>query len=383
MVTKTKVGKGLAAVNAIYKNREELAQERQKAGERVFTYFCCYTPVEILTAAGVLPFRVRASMEEPITAADTHLETNMCPFVRSCFDMALKGPNAFAEGFIVPHSCDTIDRIFNIWRYYLEPKFAYYLSLPHVAAPTNPEAYDFFAGELETFRKDLGTYLGKKITDAALRKAVDQHNQLRALQRELNELRKADPPLITGSEMTKLDVAVMSIPVTEGIDLVKSVMEEVKTRARKPAKKSARVLVWGAEMDHVAFIELVEAAGAHVVMDDLCGHRYYWGDVPKTAKPLDGISRRYLDDITCSRTYKPFPIEERFKYLADWTRDWKAKGAIFYLIRFCDAFNFDYPELKGYFDTLGIPNLYIEDAHNMTTIGQLKTRVQAFVEMLA
>ena len=387
MSTKMAQASGLAKVEELYQNRAERAKELRKEGRKVIGYMCCFPPVEMFTALDMVPYRLMGSINEPITEANACLETILCPFVRSCFDLARKGNYDFLNGIVMPRSCDTVYHVYDIWRYYQKYPFSHFLDVPHII---HEASYKFMKTELQRLRQALEKYAGAQLTDEKLRKAIDLHNEQRGLLRQLYDLRKSDPPLVSGSEVTKVIVATMIIPVQEAIELLHQVIAEVKSRkAGSPEKKSARVLVYGSEMDDMTFIKLVEDCGANVVMDDLCiGTRHFWHDVPLTADPLDGIVSRYLDKIPCPRTYHEPPetheadIEKRFGYLKQYLKEFKANAVVLYIIRYCDTQEFDVPDIRDYLQGLGYPVLHIEDDYSLATIGQLRTRIQAFLEMI-
>ncbi len=387
MSTKLAHASGLARVDELYQNRSQRAKELSKEGKKVIGYMCCFPPAEMFTALDMVPYRVQGNIKEPITQANNYLETIMCPFVRSCFDLARKGQYEFLDGIVMPHSCDTILHVYDIWRYYQKHPFSHFLDVPHMAHPTS---YKFQKIELQRLRTALEKYAGAQLTDDKLKQAIKLHNELRGLLRQLYELRKPDPPLISGSEVTRVIVATMVIPVKEAIELLHQVIAEVKSRKTgKPEKKSARVLVYGSEMDDMTFIKLIEDCGANVVMDDLCiGTRFFWNDIPLTADPLDGIAKRNIDLVPCPRTYRESPgtheadIENRLGYLKQYLKDFKANAAILYIIRYCDTQEFDVPDIRDYLKGSGYPVLHIEDDYSLATIGQLRTRIQAFLEMI-
>ena len=385
--TRVAQASGLARVEELYKNRTERAQELRKEGKKVIGYICCFPPVEMFTALDMVPYRIMGSVQEPITQANAYLETIMCPFVRSCFDLARKGNYDFLDGLVMPHSCDTIVKVYDIWRYYQPYPFTHFINVPHMV---HQSSFKFFKIELQGLRKALEKFAGAELSDDKLRRAIKLHNEHRALLRQLYDLRKPDPPLLSGAEVTKILVAGMTIPVQEGNELLRQVIVEVNRRREgRPEKKTARVLVYGAEIDDMAFIKLVEECGANVVMDDLCtGTRHFWHDVPLTADPLDGIVKRYLESIPCPRTYREPPggheadLENRFGYLKQFAQDFKVNAAILYIIRYCDTHELDMPDVRDYLQGLGYPVLHLEDDYNLTTIGQLRTRIQAFLEMI-
>src|SRR3990170_5513942 len=91
----------------LHENRAKRAKELRSQGQKVIGYLCCYVPLELFTASGVVPYRIMGSLDQTISEADSHLETIVCPFIRSCFDLALKGDYNFLDGIVMPHSCDT------------------------------------------------------------------------------------------------------------------------------------------------------------------------------------------------------------------------------------------------------------------------------------
>jgi len=380
------VVKGLAAAERLYQDYGVRARELKEQGQKILGYLCAFVPLEIVTAAGFMPFRIKGDVNEPITKADTEMETIVCPLVRSCFDMALKGNYDFLEGIVIPHACDSICRTYDVWKYTLNLPYAHFINMPHT---TGDSSLDFYRDILNTFRTSLGRFAGKEISDQELARAVELHNRQRAKVRELYELRKASPPLISGEEVARVLIAAISIPVAESIELLGDVIEEVGQRGRAPAPKKARIMVIGAQVDSIAFIKLIEDSGAWVVADDLCpGAREFMSSVDLTADPIEGIAERYLRKVKCGRTYREMKgnyeedLEDRFGHMRRMIDDFKVDGVVLYIYKYCDPFGFEVPQIKSYIEAKGTPVLYLEDEYSMSTIGRLRTRVQAFLEML-
>lgn len=379
---------GLAKVEQIYQDRSTRAKELKSQGRRVIGYFCCLTPVELFTAVDLVPYRIMGDVKEAITKADAHLEVIACPYTRNCLNLALEGKYHFLDGFVVPHACDNIVKIYDIWKHNVKPGYAHFLNVPHTLSRPS---HEFFLAELGTFKRSLERYVGEEITDESLNEAIRLHNKNRALVRELYELRKENPPLISGSEVTKTLVCVMSLPVREANELLTEVIEDVCRRKDRPGKKPARLLIYGSEIDSTDFIDMVEESGANVVMDDLSiGYRPFAHDVEIGNEPLRNLANRYLEKITCPRLYKEKEegsyeddLEVRFGHLRDFARDFKANGAILHIMRFCDTFGFDLPDVRDFLNRFGIPTLDLEDDYTVTSFPRLKTRVQAFLEMIS
>ncbi len=372
-------------IEELYHQRGSRARALHDAGKKVIGYFCCFVPDEILTAFDLVPYRIQGSQSEPIDEADALLEPMACPFARSCFNLALKGRYDFLDGFVAPHSCDTIERMYHIWHSNKPSPFNHLINVPHMMGPSSDA---FYRKELEYFIARLEEFTGRKLDLEKLRSAIRLYNRRRTLLRELYDLRRENPPRVSGTEITKVLVAGMGIPAAEHIELVSAFIDEVKKRPAPAPDGLPRIFLWGNEIDDIAFVRLVEECGAHVVMDDLCtGSRFFWQDVPETDDPVDALARRYLS-THCPRSLKPQAgnrsedLENRFGYIREFISKWKADGAIFYIVRYCDTCELEGPDLREYLTGLKLPVLMIEDDYSTSTIGQLRTRIQAFLEMI-
>ncbi|PQP34602.1 hypothetical protein C6A37_06935 [Desulfobacteraceae bacterium SEEP-SAG9] len=281
--------KGLAKAKDIYEYRSKRARELKSEGKKVLGYFCCYPPLEIMTALDFLPIRILGDMDEPITIADGYLPTVMCIFYRSCFDLGMKGRYDFLDGFIGAHACDGAERTSHIWKNYIKSPCNFFLDIPHTS---RTEAVDYFKLQLSYFKETLEEFTGKKISPERIRETIALHNKQRALVRDLYNLRKPDPPLISGSEVLQVIISLMMIPIEEGNALLKEVIEEVSARKDVVEKKTGRLLIWGSLIDNTAFTELIESAGLNIVIEDTAlGIRPFWHDIEATEDPLDGLTQ--------------------------------------------------------------------------------------------
>ena len=371
--------RGLARALELYENRGLRARELAAEGSKVIGYFCMYTPAEFITALGLVPYRIQGGVGKPVKHVDQYLEAIMCPYVRSCFDLAMCGDYDFLSGVVIPHTCDAMHRLYDIWKYYLKPSYSYCITVPHM---THQSSFEYFRVELRDFQSSLERFVGRSASKDDLAGAVRLHNRNRALLRELYELRKAEPTPISGTEVTQVLVAGMTVPVREFNDLLEDVIAEIRGRTRG-SNTRPRLLILGSEVDNVAMIRLIEESGASVAMDDLCtGSRSFWRDVDIDGDVVDSLADRYLGGITCPCTYREGKIAQRFSYLGDYVRDWGIQGVLIYSIRYCDTYQLDAPEIRDYMESLGLPVLSIEDDYIMPSLGQWKTRIEAFLETI-
>ncbi len=384
-------GKGLAGVIEIYDDRSRRARELRSQGKKVVGYLCIYPVLEMLTALDIVPYRVFGEMREPVTEADAYMPAGNCPFLRSVLDIGLKGKYDLLDGMVTSHICDVGSCMSGIWNYAVKPPFMHHIDTPHTV---HEAAVAQEKGLLEDYRRALEGFAGEKMTDDKLRAAVGLHNQQRTLVRELYELKKQSPPLLSGAETIQVIKAIQSLPVDEANRLLREVIDEVAARKDGPTAKPARLLVWGSIIDDTAMMDMIESLDANVVMDDTCvGIRPFADDVELTDDPLDGLAYHYLADIKCPRTFRANDfndlkkdyakdLEARFGYMKEYLSDWQTDGVILQSVRYCDTHGYDVPALKDYLDGIGVPSIYIEHDYTEGALAPLKTRVQGFLEII-
>jgi benzoyl-CoA reductase subunit C len=383
--------KGLTKAQEIYLDTSRRARELKAAGKKIIGYPCVYVPLEMLTALDLVPYQTCGDIKAPVTEADRALPSSFCPIMRNWLDCALKGKNDFLDGMVTIHSCDPQEKTSRVWESYTNYPYFHFMDMP---ITIRPEALEYFKSQLNDFRKTLEAFTGKKLSNDKLEAAIESHNRQRGSVKELYELTKPSPPLISGMEIVHVARAVTSLPVSEGNDLLTEVISQVRNRTDGPEKKSARLLIWSSTLD-VADVMQVFEGQANVVMTESCGGiRAYRGVVKSTDDPLKGLADYYLNEITCARTFRQAvpgetkkdyarDLQSRFGYLRGVIRDWKIDGVIMLLVRYCDPFAFEMPSLKDYIESIGVPTAYIEYDYTVGALAPLRTRAEAFVETIS
>jgi len=374
-------------VETYYQDYGVRARELKNEGKKVIGYICSFVPLEIISASGCIPFRVRGNVHEPITKGDTLLETIVCPYYRSIFDLSIKGKYDFLSGLVIPHGCDSMVRSFSTWSYALPYSYFHFVNIPTVCAESS---FEFFNAEIDTFRRSLERFTGKAVTDMDLQEAIRVHNESRDKVRALYEFRKADPPLVSGTELTMVLTVGASLPIAEANKLFDQVLAEIGRRGKSHLKKGPRIFIDGACLDNIELIQLVEELGGNVVADTICnGARDHFPRTDMGGDPVDALSRRYLGKINCPKTYRENKtgtfegdIASRFGDIGAYAKEFKVEGAILYVYKYCDPFGFEVPARKAYYQSIHVPLLCLEDVYSAGTVGQLRTRIQAFLEMI-
>ena len=158
----------LAAARDLSDSRDSRARELKGDGRKILGYFCAFFPVEFLTAADIVPYRLMGNLRGPVSIANTYVDPSVCPFVKSCFDMAMKGEYDFLDGWVMPDACDNTKIIYRVWTYNLPSQYAYLLNVPNFL---DEECFTFLNRELAFLRKSLGEFAQCEITDEKLHQA--------------------------------------------------------------------------------------------------------------------------------------------------------------------------------------------------------------------
>lgn len=351
-----------------------------KQGGKVVGYFCSAMPSEIITAAGMLPLRIRATGSKGTELSDAYFSNINCSFPRHCFNMALLGKYDFLEGVICMNSCDHIRRIYDNWKRSVKSSFLEILCLPR---KTEPPQIEWFQGEIENLKKRMETHFGVVITDERLWQAIKLHNKTRRLQRKLYELRKKENPPITGGETLAVMVAGTAMPRKRYNELLQGLLDEISHSKKGKSDYRARLMITGGILDDPAFVRVIEDAGGLVVADSLCfGSRSMWNHVSEIkGDPMSALARYYLlDRPSCPRLFGEQTTRSRF--VMDMVREFKVDGVIGERLMFCDQWLVEHFMQGEDFKEAGIPFLEMDREYTLSGVGQLRTRVQAFLETM-
>ena len=360
--------------------RHDYAKEwKQRTDGKVLGYFCTYVPEEILYAAGILPVRILGS-HEPQDVTEPHIFGMFCPFCRDCLAQGLKGKFDYLNGIMIAQSCLHIRQAYTSWEKHVATKdnFAYYLNMPNKVQ--SPRALPFLKGELNLFKAAVEKWVGEEINDKALANAIDIYNENRQLMRQIYDLRKAEELPLTGEEAMYLTLSSQMIDKKEHNEALRELLKELPNRNLK-REVGTRLMILGSENDDIEFINMVESVGATFVIDDHCtGSRYFWNDVEKNGKDLiEAIANRYIQRPACPS--KDWEERRRVPHVLNLAKDYDAEGTVLIQQKFCDPHELDIPMIKQHLENSGIPTLYLE--FDVTVpIGQFRTRVEAFLEMI-
>lgn len=351
---------------------------------RAIGYLCTYVPEEIIHAAGFTPIRI-TPCTAPAPRADAHLQSYTCHLARSCLDQALAGKLNFLAGVVFAHTCDTLQGLADIWREAFPDWF-----VDTVVGPVtlnSPHAKKYLVAELRRFTAALGQHCGIRIADDALRASIRVYNARRHALAKFYAHREA----FTAVEWFKVMSIVLVMPPEEieigdwkleiPQPLISNLQSFGSTQDRSPTSNlQSRLALVGSTIDEPTLPQILDDLGARVVADDFCnGARYFDTLVTEDDDPVEALAERELTRVPCPCKHRA--LNAREQHLLKLVKEHRANGVIFYLKKFCDPHAWDYPPLAAALDRARIPHLLLE-TEQVTPLGQTRTRVEAFLEML-
>ena len=367
----------------------ELVRKAQADGGLAMGYTCFHIPEVLLNVDNCFSVRLRAPNTGSIDIATYYMSNYTCEYARALLERAIEGGYQFLDALIGVDACSMMNRSmehFEILHVNDKPNFF----VTHTDMPYKITDYtlDSYVRQMRLRVLDRMTEVfGVDTSDAAIRKAVEEHNEVCRIISEISEMRKADNPVITGYEFHVLNLVTYCCPKALILPYLRETLAELKTR--KPDKKSpfrARVAIVGSEIDDPNLTKLIEGCGALVVSD-----RYCFGSTPgrevieltEDEDALTQICRHYMEVSECARYISDEKVLQRRVTADRLAKEFKAEGMIYEQMKYCDYWGFERALASHIMhDEYGWPVLSIDRLYNNGNSGQLRTRVQAFVESL-
>ena len=367
----------------------DLIRQAQNDGRICIAYTCENVPEPLLNLEGAFSARLRAPRTGSMEMGTYYMTSFLCEYSRALLERAIEGGFNFADCMITPDGCTMMNRCvenMELLKTNEKEKFFYeYMEVPMKADDNGLNLYVLQCRN--HILKPLQEHYGIDVSDAAIRKAVQEHNRVCELIRAIGEFRKGDMPRITGYEYHIITMVTYAAPKYLLIDKLEETLEELKTR--QPDAKNrfrARVVLVGSEVDDVDVVRLIEDSGAYV-----CADRFCYGSFPgrdplvltDDEDALTQICRQYMYRGQCPRFMNQEKIQERRRYVASLAEEYRADGIIYEQVKFCDPWA--YEKMVGAHvlrEDYGYPVLAVDRPYAIGVSGQMRTRVQAFVESI-
>lgn len=365
----------------------ELVVEAKNAGLKALGYTCSFMPEVLLDLPGCFSVRLRAPGCVSPDMATYYMSGRTCHYGRSLMERALEGGFNFLDAQMATETCTVTCRFQeHLQRMDIIQNPDFFCEFCDVPFKKTENSVEHYQKQLQAHVLDkLNEKFGIDISDDALLRAIEEHNEVCRLITEIGSYRKLDNPTITGYEFHVIQLVTQVCPKHLILPALRETAEEMKTR--EPDLKHGykiKVVLSGAENDDPNFTKLIESCGALVVAD-----RYCYGSLPGREQirveagqsPLEAIARHYLNVSCCPRFMPQDIMRGRKQYLVDLVKEYKADGLIVESNKFCEYWSYertiDAVVIPRDFD---IPTCSIEKEYVNSASGQLRTRFQAFVE---
>jgi predicted CoA-substrate-specific enzyme activase len=344
-------------------------------------YLCNYTPVELLSASGAAHVRLLKCGEPEVVSKGEHITKSVfCDFTKSVLGhFAEKDPlHASLDEVVTFYTCDSmkatseaIDRFFVKSRGYVVPRNG-----------GREAGRKFFRQEILNFRQDLEKLTGKEVGDDDISEQIRLYNHVRRLIRDISALRKRDNPPLSGRDFLEITRAFHSLDPEEQIVLLEDVYARL-ANVPDEGDRPLRLMMAGGivAVGDRRILDLVEdEIGARVVVEDHCsGLSPFIHDTDEQIDPWQALANAYLDQSPCARQV---PLEKRLDLSARLAQEYRVDGVIYSYLKFCPCYGMTKAAFMRRFQDLEIPVLELGSDYSRGDTGQIKTRLEAFVEVL-
>ena len=377
--------------NLLEDANNELVRKAEAEGDLAIGYTCFHAPEVLLNLGNCFSVRLRAPHTNSMELATYYMANNSCEFSRALLERALEGNYSFLHAMAGVDVCEANNRAIEnmeIMHMQGEDKEKFFYCNLDIPYSDDEDCVEHIREQVSRkILKPLRENYGVDTSDAAIRAAVREHNEVCRILTEIGELRKLDIPPITGYEFAVLVLVSYTCPKRLILPLLRETLEEIRTRQVDSEKNyRVRVAVVGSEIDDPNLIGLIESCGALVVADRFC-----YGSFPgrqeialsEQEDALTQVCRWYLQNTECPRQSALHRVKYRNDHVAQLVRDFRADGAIYEQMKFCTYWSYERVIANQIMPRdYGIQVLSIDRPYIVGQSGQLRTRVQAFVESI-
>ncbi len=377
--------------NLLEDANNELVRKAEAEGDLAIGYTCFHAPEVLLNLGNCFSVRLRAPHTNSMELATYYIANNSCEFSRALLERALEGNYGFLHAMAGVDVCEANNRAvenMEIMHMQGEDKKKFFYCNLDITYSDDEDCVEHIREQLSRkILKPLRENYGVDTSDTAIRAAVREHNEVCRILTEIGELRKLNLPPITGYEFAVLVLVSYTCPKRLILPLLRETLEEIRVRQVDAEKNyRVRVAVVGSEIDDPNLIRLIESCGALVVADRFC-----YGSFPgrqeialsEQEDALTQVCRWYLQNTECPRQSALHRVKYRNDHVAQLVRDFRADGAIYEQMKFCTYWSYERVIANQIMPRdYGIQVLSIDRPYIVGQSGQLRTRVQAFVESI-
>jgi benzoyl-CoA reductase/2-hydroxyglutaryl-CoA dehydratase subunit BcrC/BadD/HgdB len=358
----------------------------KRDGGKVIGTFCNLVPEELIYAAGAIPIRLCAGFYDTIHPAEEILPKDICPLIKSSLGFKILELPYFelCDVIAMLTVCDGKKKLGDILANYLP---VWMLQLPNTKDA--PQSKEFWLIEVKLFKKKIERVTGRKITYDKLKQAIELLHKRTEVFRRLYEIRKSKRPVITERDTLLVIQASFYDDIRRWIEKTERLCDELEGSIKNGKaicdEKTPRLLLAGAPIifPNYKLLNIIEEF-AIVVADEMCsGTQQLYNPVEVDEWTMGGmlkaVAERYLLPSICPCFTKS---DDRMDRLLQMREDFEVDGVIYHQLRLCQLYDMEFNKVKEVFESEGIPILRIQTDYSEEDVEQIRTRVEAFLEMI-
>ncbi len=374
-------------VSEIHGLRVKELDDLRKAGKKVVGAFCIYAPEELAYAADATMVGLCGGADFSVPDAEAVLPRNLCPLIKSFYGFRLNRtcPYFQSSDLVVGETtCDGKKKVYELLNELIP---TYVIEVPH--KPDTAQGKAFWLKELEAFKAELEKLTGNKITAEKLKASIELINNKRKAMKRLADLRAKSPSPISGLDGLLIEQISFNDDVKRFTAKVNELCDELDERVRKgegvTAEDAPRVMVSGCPMaiPNWKLHSIAETAGATVVVEESCvGTRYFTDMVEPKGESVDDLLWALVERYSKIPCACFTPNDRRVKNVTELAKQFNVGGVIYYTLQNCHDYNVEAVKIERALKAQGLPILKIETDYGTGDNAQLKTRVEAFLEII-
>jgi len=359
------------------KPQNRLVEQAIEGGRIPIGYSCAFVPEALIMADRLFPVRIHASGVAGTEIADIYMSNFTCSYTRSILEFAVDDRYDLIQGWVFVPSCAHMQRLFDNFEYLKKPAFSHVLDVPR---KVNEVTTAWLAEELSMLADKLSSHFGVDMSDTSIMKAINEWNSFAHIIQAIGELRKRPNPPMTGTEFHAMLMASLASPKDLILPYLIDYRKEIENRGGIEDYR-ARLMLVGGHLHDPEYIRIIESQGALVVADRFCT-----GSIPglmpveMNTDPLRTLAEHAFYKTLCPHMMEDF--DRRLKNIVDTVREYDVDGVVIEIIKFCDLWGVDSMPMVSALRKEGIPVLKLEREYRLGSEGQLRTRVQAFIESM-
>ena len=362
--------------NVVSNVSQTILTHEKALGRPVIGVMPAYFPLELIDAAGGYPVQLWGN-NLPLENSDAYLQSYCCSVARSVLELELRGIANMVKAYAFTSLCDTLVNLREIYRsIFTKPTLELSIPITRTVEARN----NYLKSVVQSVTDGLEEITGKKMSPAALAHSAELYGRIRALQRRLYRVRRERPGLVKNYDFYAVIKAGFFLPADVYSQMLEKLLKGLEKLSLSENKRP-RLLVSGMVFDPIEVYKIFDESGVCIVDDDFAnGWRTVAKDALKTDNLVEGVSEYLFNPAPCCCIYNP--DQDRHPYLLDKVKESGADGVLFWYIKFCEPDAFDRPQLMKRLKDEGIPVVFIDLELTMTNFDQLKTRINAFCEIL-